>query len=167
MTLGFGGAQAEDAEGLVGDLGLVFPIAEHWTAGYRIAVVDVESKESGNATFGGETFAASRTTKGTGAGFGGELRFYPARALDGFWIGAGLLYFPITDFELRGEARDLATGLVLEAELEAEEIDFVPYGALGWTFRAFGRSSWGLELDVGSAAGEPFATLTLRVGLGL
>jgi hypothetical protein len=167
LSLDVGGAIAQDSEALLGGLGLAFPVAEHWTLGLRVTAYDFELKESGTLEVDGFVLDASQTTTGQGLGGGPELRFYPRRALDGFWLGLGLLYFPFTDFESVGEARERTSGMVFTQELEPDEIDFVPYGALGWTLRTGGPFSIGLHLSAGTAAGEAFGTLGVQLGFAL
>lgn len=166
LSVGIGGGAGEEAESFVGELGLDIPLDEHWTLGPRLSAYSFEADQSGSASFAGNTFEGSQSTNGSGAGFGGEARFYPKRALDGFWIGAGALYFPIAEVESQGTGRHAATGAAVSAELAAEEIDFIGFAGVGWTFRTAGPTSWSAEIDAGSAGGEAFAALLLRVGFG-
>lgn len=166
VTLGIGAGSADQGDAVLGSAGVLAPVSDNFVFGGRFATYDYETQESGVLELDGRTFDASQTTSGSGLGLGAELRYYLGRALDGFWLGGGALYFPVSDAETTGRAREPATGLAFVEELPSDEVDFLPYGALGYTFRGAGKSSWTLELDAGSAAGTVFGALTLRIGYG-
>jgi len=99
---------------------------------------------------------------GEGTGVGAEVRFYPRRAFDGFYVGAGIGLFPIAEWEYTdGSLRE-----------EGDDVSFAGHASLGYCIRTGRSFAITPTLIIGSYVSDspesgPFGGLGLSFNFGL
>lgn len=122
-----------------GSFGSLFAVEGEIPVGERIAIVPRILSYSYSWEGEGD-FTDDAEEDGDGTGFGAEVRFYPKKVLEGFYVGAGAGVFPLSDWEYR-DGGTVETG---------DSASFTAYGATGYMFEVGDRFSFGPTAILGS-----------------